>query len=255
MCRTVNAAWAPELLLGPDAELLPVNIHERAVHRVGGVAARGVSEIVAGDHRVARRSKAFGAVHRALRCHRRSASIRLADRASTPAGALAPARCRVLDALTPAAGPAAARQAARSASCVPEPVPLPDDVAERIATYTPTSIAAAEWVTVRPLVTAVVADAAPATPDRAQHLMLPAVKLAVWAADQGVALARNAPVSSPCSPPTDTVRCDDGIEVRVGDRSIWVLDAHTDVICLGLATSSAEGYLLGVRNGQRRNIA
>jgi len=46
-----------------------------------------------------------------------------------------------------------------------------------------------------------------------------------------------------------------GIEVHVDGRSLWALDSHLDVIRLGLETSTSTGYLLGGRDGQRRNIA
>ncbi len=87
--------------------------------------------------------------------------------------------------------PTAARKAARAANRAPEPVTLAVGVAERIASYVPSSIAPDAWATIRPLVIEVVTAATPATPDRAQHLMLPAAKLALWAIDQGVTLERS----------------------------------------------------------------
>ncbi|MCB0950254.1 MAG: hypothetical protein KDB44_13455 [Mycobacterium sp.] len=88
--------------------------------------------------------------------------------------------------------PTAARRAARLARRAPEPVALADDVAQRIASYRPSSIDSVAWTAVRPLVVETVIAAAPPTPDRAQHLMLPAAKLVLWAIDQGVALDRSA---------------------------------------------------------------
>jgi hypothetical protein len=54
----VEGAWASALLRCAGAESLPVDDRERRLHRVGSIAARGVSEIVAGDYLVAARSKA-----------------------------------------------------------------------------------------------------------------------------------------------------------------------------------------------------
>jgi hypothetical protein len=87
--------------------------------------------------------------------------------------------------------PTAARKAARAASRAPEPVVLADDVAERIASYTPSSIEPDAWTNIRPLVIETVTAAAPPTPDRAQHLMLPAAKLVVWAIEHGVTPERS----------------------------------------------------------------
>lgn len=243
--------------------------------------------------------------------------------------------------------PTAARKAARAASRAPEPAALAHGVAERIASYTPSSIDPATWTAIRPLVIETVTAAAPPTPDRAQHLMLPAAKLVLWAISQGVAaerasvftdtmveewaraqLAAGASRSSiathrsqlrallPPTPPSGptvgrgngpnpynanedlalrravtgqrtpvyrstgcllyglargaglnaaairqtrrddvTDHGDGGIEIQVDGRSLWVLDSHLDVIRLGLSTSTGTGYLLGGRNGQRRNLA
>ncbi len=87
--------------------------------------------------------------------------------------------------------PTAARKAARAASRAAEPAVLADDVAERIASYTPSSIDPDAWGNIRPLVIETVTAAAPTTPDRAQHLMLPAAKLALWAIDHGVTPERS----------------------------------------------------------------
>ncbi len=43
--------------------------------------------------------------------------------------------------------------------------------------------------------------------------------------------------------------------MHVARRSLWVLNSHVGIIRLGLETSMSTGYLLGGRDGQRRNIA
>ncbi|MCB1256754.1 MAG: hypothetical protein KDB26_06600 [Microthrixaceae bacterium] len=84
---------------------------------------------------------------------------------------------------------AAARRATRQKAAPPSAV-LAAGVAERISSYTPSSIPGAQWALVRPLVMEVVTAAAPSTPERAKQLMLPAAKLTLWAIGQGVEMDR-----------------------------------------------------------------
>lgn len=241
----------------------------------------------------------------------------------------------------------AALRARRNAERAPEVVALPAEVEARIATYTPSNIPAADWSRVRPLVIDAVRRADPASPDRAQHLMLPAAKLALWAERHGVALtadqvftrdmvddwsraelAAGAPKSSVATnrshlrhllPPepasggtigrrtgaqpytaaedlavarsalgqrTPVYRADacllyglgrgaglnsqqigrattddlvdhggdDGVEIDVGGRAVWVLDEFCGIVRTGVALRERDGYLFAKRDGTRRDI-
>lgn len=86
--------------------------------------------------------------------------------------------------------PAAARRAAKEAAHDPidAPTELPPEVAERIVGYEPKKIDPAVWDTVRLVVVEIVVRSGPASPEHAQHRLLPVARLAAWAHGQGVPL-------------------------------------------------------------------
>jgi len=231
-------------------------------------------------------------------------------------------------------------------------VKLPADVSARIDGYAPKFLDNTEWNKIRRVVIDAVTRSVPASPDAAQHRMLPAAKFVAWAHAEGVALepaellwtqqmieewARRSiadgekptsvatfrsilrRIASAVTPAASSVTAsigrstrpnpysgaedlalrravtgqrtpvyratgcllyglargaglntagiralrrddvidhrNDGIEVRVDGRCVWVLGSHTDVVRLGLSTSPSTDYLVGGRDGQRRNIA
>lgn len=83
---------------------------------------------------------------------------------------------------------AAALRARRNAERGTEQVALPAPVEKRIEAYVPASIDSSDWAKVRPVATAAVRRAQPTSADRAQHWLLPAAKLALWADHHGVDL-------------------------------------------------------------------
>lgn len=242
----------------------------------------------------------------------------------------------------------AALRARRNAERAPAAsAALPAEIEARITSYLPSSIDLDDWSRVRPLVTDAVRRANPASPDRAQHLLLPAAKLALWAERHGVPLTtdrvftRNvvdewsrseldsgAPKSSVATnrshlrhllPPAPTSGgttgrrhgaqpytaaedlavarsalgqrtrvyradacllyglgrgaglnsqqvgrtttghvtdhgADDGIEIDVDGRTVWVLDEYCGIVRTGLELRERDGYLFAKRDGTRRDI-
>lgn len=85
---------------------------------------------------------------------------------------------------------AAARRAARETADGPRVAApaLATDVAERILAYRPKRIDPTMWEAVRLIVAEIVVASAPASPEHAQHRLLPVARLAAWAHGQGVPL-------------------------------------------------------------------
>ena len=92
--------------------------------------------------------------------------------------------------------PAAALRARRDAERAQGTIELPAEIEERIEAYVPASLDSSDWAKVRPVVTAAVRRAQPVSADRAQHWLLPAAKLALWADRHGVDLTVEAVFSA-----------------------------------------------------------